>query len=268
MQSQPKLSLSNNWGVLPLRIADQQQLIDHSERQLAEAIQGGPAASARLSWSQAEGEALVLGFSQKPGVVNEVEIERRPLPIYHRRAGGTAVLVGPHLLGLDVFLPAGHPLILADVVESYRWLGETWVDALRLLGVETRAVSPTEAHAQRDLLKQAATRERETILRRACYGALSPYEVVAVQRKVVGLDMIRRRAGSLLQAGLLLRWDTERLAMLLGHSPEEQEVLRVGLRERAIGLDELAGREVGAEEAMRAFERAMGDVGSMSQRNV
>jgi lipoate---protein ligase len=268
LQSQPKLSLSNNWQVSPLMIADQQQLIDHSERLLAAAIQGVPVATAKLCWSQAEGEGLVLGFSQKPGVLNEVELEGSPLPIYHRRAGGTAVLVGPHLLGLDVFLPAGHPLILADVVESYRWLGETWVDALRLLGVETRAVSPDEAHAQRDLLKHAATREREAILRRACYGALSPYEVVVGQRKVVGLDMIRRRTGSLLQAGLLLRWETERLAMLLGHSLEEQEMLRVGLRERAIGLDELAGRVVGAEEAIWAFEQAMGERIYLKQEGV
>lgn len=257
MQSQPKLSLSNNWHVSPLVIADQQQLINQSESLLAKGVQGGPAATATLCWSQAEGEGLVLGFSQKLYVVNERELERKPLPIYHRRAGGTAVLVGPHLLGLDVFLPAGHPLILADVVESYRWLGETWVDALRLLGVETRVVSSAEAHAQRDLLKQAATQEREAILRRACYGALSPYEVAVGQRKVVGLDMIRRKTGSLLQAGLLLSWETERLAMLLGHSPEEQAMLRVGLRERAIGLDELAGRTISAEEAIWAFEQAL-----------
>lgn len=268
MQSQPKFSLSNNWDVSPLKIADQQQLIDHSECLLVAAAQGGPIATAMLCWSQAEGEGLVLGFSQKPGVVNQVELKRRPLPIYHRRAGGTAVLVGPHLLGLDVFLPAGHSLILSDVVESYRWLGETWVEALRVLGVEARAVSPSEAHAQRELLKQAATREGEAILRRACYGALSPYEVVAGQRKVVGLDMIRRRAGSLLQAGLLLRWETERLAMLLGHSLEEQAVLRVGLRERAIGLDELAGRTIGAEEAIWAFEQAMGERIYLKQEGV
>jgi lipoate-protein ligase A len=257
LQSQPKLFLLNNWRVLPLVIADQQQIIDQSESLLAPGSEGVPAAAATLCWSQAEGEGLVLGFSQKAGMLNEAELERKPPPIYHRRAGGTAVLVGPHLLGLDVFLPSGHPLILADVVESYRWLGETWVEALRLLGVETHAVSPAEAHAQRDLLKQEATREREAMLRRACYGTLSPYEVVAGQRKVVGLDMIRRRTGSLLQAGLLLHWETERLAMLLGHSPEEQEVLRAGLCERAVGLDELAGRMIGAEEAIEAFEQAM-----------
>lgn len=263
MQSQQHPPLSSSWRVLPLTIADQQQHIDDGERLLAHTAPGEPAV---LAWSQADREGLVLGFSQKPGALNAAELERRPLPVYHRRAGGTAVLVGPHLLGLDVMIPSGHPLMLADLVESYRWLGETWVDALRLLGIETRAVSPGEAHAQRDLLKRAETLEREAILRRACFGALSPYEVVAGQaghegeagqRKVVGLDMIRRRTGSLLQAGLLLRWEPERLAMLLGHTPEEQDLLRSGLRERAAGLDELVGRAVSPEEAIRAFEQAL-----------
>ena len=118
-----------------------------------------------LYWSLAEPMGLVLGFSQKPGVVNEVELERSPLPIYHRRAGGTAVLVGSHLLSLDVVLPAGHPLILPDVVESYRWFGEAWVGALRQLATQTRTIPPDEAHAQRALLKQPETRAREALER-------------------------------------------------------------------------------------------------------
>jgi lipoate-protein ligase A len=118
-------------------------------------------------------------------------------------------------------------------------------------------VSPQEAHAQRALLKQPETRERESILLRACFGSLSPYEVLAGQRKVVGLDMIRRRAGSLLQAGLLLHWDTEQLAQLLGRTPEEQAILREGLPERAVGLDMLAGRTLAAEEVIAAFETVL-----------
>lgn len=249
---QPTLK-NRRWRALPLAIDEQQTHIDFSEQLLATAQPGDPAT---LYWSQAQPEGLVLGFSQKHTILNAHALAHHPLPIYHRRAGGTAVLVGPHLLGLDVMLPAGHPLILSDLVESYRWLGEAWVATLRKLGITTRVTSPAEAHAQRDLLKQPATRERESILRRACYGSLSPYEVITpdTNLKVVGLDMIRRRAGTLLQAGVLLRWDTETLAALLGHTLEEQAILREGLRERAVGLDMLAGRVIPIETIIETFE--------------
>jgi lipoate-protein ligase A len=148
-------------------------------------------------------------------------------------------------------------LILADVVESYRWFGEAWVETLLQLGIETRIVPVQEARAQRLLLKQADTRERESLLYRACYGTLSPYEVVAGQRKVVGLDMIRRHVGTLLQAGLLLHWETDTLAQLLGHTLEEQAILREGLLERAIGIDTLAGRVVSVEGIIAEFEQVI-----------
>jgi lipoate-protein ligase A len=249
----PQLSV-HKWRVLPLTSAPQQYHIDLSEQLLMGASPGEPAT---LYWSQAESAGLVLGFSQKQSILNQAALITRPLPLYHRRAGGTAVLVGPGLLSLDIILPAGHSLILPDIVESYSWLGTVWVKTLGRLGVETRIVSPQEAHAQRDFLKHEETRERESILNRACFGLLSPYEVVAGQRKVVGLDMIRRRMGSLLQAGLLLKWDIEPLVELLGHTPEEQTILREGLPERAVGLDTLAGRAVTAEEVIEAFEEVL-----------
>ena len=244
----------SKWHILPLTIADQQQHINQSEMLLATIEPWHPAT---LYWSMAEPAAIVLGFSQRDDVLNAAAMAQWKMPIYHRRAGGTAVLVGPQLLGLDVVLPAGHPLILADIVKSYCWLGEAWVETLRQFGVQTRIVPPQEAHAQRALLKQAQTAERELLLRRACYGALSSYEVVVGQRKVVGLDMIRRRAGSLLQAGVLLHWETEQVAQLLGHTTEEELLLRNGLLERAIGLDTLAGRAVTAQEVIAAFEQVI-----------
>jgi lipoate-protein ligase A len=161
------------------------------------------------------------------------------------------------LLGLDVVLPTGHPLILADVVKSYQWFGEAWVEALRQLGAQASIVLPQEAHEQRELLKQEETRERESVLRRACYGSLSPYEVVVGQKKVVGFDMIRRRVGSLLQAGVLLHWESETLAQLLGQTPEEQAFLEAGLLERAAGLDRLTGRAVSATEVIATFQQVI-----------
>ncbi len=242
-----------SWKISPLILADQQQHIEQSEALLTQSEE-----QPVLYWSLAKSTGLVLGFSQKQNILNPVVLQDKPvIPIYHRRAGGTAVLVGPHLLSLDVFLPTGHPLILADVVESYRWFGEAWVAALRIVGVSTRVVPIEEAHAQRTLLKQPETQSYERLMHRACYATLSPYEVVAGQRKVVGLDMIRRRAGTLLQAGVLLHWDSELLAYLLGHTDEEQRLLREGLLDRAVGLDALAGRIVSADEVREAFEHVL-----------
>jgi lipoate-protein ligase A len=246
-----KFSKLNKWDLLPLSIADQQQHIELSEN-LLNSIQ--PDDPAILYWSIAQPAALVLGFSQKPDVLNQEAVIKTGMSIYRRRAGGTTVLVGPWLLSLDVVLPKEHPLILPDIVKSYQWLGDAWVETLRRLGVASRTVSPEEAHAQRDLLKQPETAAHETLLRRACYGAISSYEVVVGQQKVVGLDMIRRQRGSLLQAGVLLHWETEQLAMLLGHTPEEQAMLREGLYERAVGLDTLTGRQMPPEEIIEVFE--------------
>ena len=251
---QTRHSSELDWRIIPLTVADQQIHIARSEQLLGEAASG---TAPVLYWSQAQAEGLVLGFSQKEAIINPTaQIAELP-PIYHRRAGGTGVLVGPDLLALDVILPVDHPLVLTDIVESYRWFGETWVHALRLLNVETRVVLPDEAQAQRALAKQDETRTRESILRRACYASNSSYEVVADQRKIVGLDMIRRRNGSLLQAGILLKWHSQRLAELLGHTPAEQALLRRELPARAIGLDELTQRTGMVQEIIQAFEASL-----------
>jgi lipoate---protein ligase len=242
------------WSIIPLTVADQQAHINRSEQLLSEMTSGTLPV---LYWSQAKQTGLVLGFSQKAAIINQQVLTAEHLPIYHRRAGGTAVLVGPDLLGLDVVLPAGHPLVLADIVESYRWFGETWVQALRLLDIQARVVTPDEVRLQRELTKQEETRQREAVLRRACYASNSAYEVVVGQRKIVGLDMIRRRHGSLLQAGVLLHWESETLAELLGHNLDEQELLRQELPRRAVGLDELAGRTVIVQEVIGAFEATL-----------
>jgi lipoate---protein ligase len=243
----------SDWRVIALTIADQQRHIAQSEDLLSEIAPGKAPA---LVWSQAEPDALVLGFSQKETIVNSQAIAEQRIPLYHRRAGGTAVLVGTHLLGLDVVLAADHPLVLTDIVESYRWFGETWVQALRLLGIETHVVLPAEAH-RRIRSKHTEDDQAEMVLRRACYASNSSYEVVVGQRKVVGLDMVRRRNGSLLQAGVLLRWESAQLASLLGHTPQEQALLRAGLPQRAIGLDSLAARNITAGEVVQAFEAVL-----------
>jgi lipoate-protein ligase A len=243
-----------HWRIYPLSIADQQQHIEQSER-LLRSIQPGD--QPILYWSLAQPTGLVLGLSQKQDLLNPAAIASLNMPIYHRRAGGTAVLVGPHLLDLDIILPSSHPLLQTDIVESYRWLGDTWVTALHHLHIASRTVAPEEAHLQQALRKQPATSAYEQLMNRACYGSLSPYEVVVGTKKVLGLCMIRRRNATLLQAGIVLHWETMQLAQLLGQTDEEQQLLATGLLERAVGLDSLLGRVITYEEVIHAFESAL-----------
>jgi hypothetical protein len=55
----------------------------------------------------------------------------------------------------------------------------------------------------------------------------------------------------------LLQWDSELLARLLGHTEAEQESLRRGLLERAVGLQSLTDHPVNIQEIITAFEQAV-----------
>ena len=102
-------------------------------------------------------------------------------------------------------------------------------------------VSVARARAARDEPGPAAD---------ACFGGLSPYEVLAGGRKVVGLSQTRRRPGALLQAGIPLRLDAGRLARLMGRGDDFAAGLAAtaaGLRESVPGL--AAGDLVAAVDA-------------------
>jgi lipoate-protein ligase A len=124
-----------------------------------------------------------------------------PVEVLLRESGGGAVLTGPWMLGMSLALPTGHPWLGQGLLESYRHLGQLFADLLAAQGLPARALPPTELPAQ-----QAALVARGlSVLDWACFGSLSPWEVVDAQgRKLAGLAQRRRQAGVLLVAGLLL----------------------------------------------------------------
>ena len=145
-------------------------------------------------WHYREPE-VVLGCAQH-GMLHQQSCSARNMVL--RKAGGGAVLVGQWMLSASVVLPHSHPLVTSSPVSSYRWLGQCFADVLRLNGVAAHAITPEETRTFRqanDLGKELAW---------ACYGDLSPWEVVVGQRKLVGLAQVRRSTGTLLVAGLLL----------------------------------------------------------------
>lgn len=204
---------------------------------------GGPPV---LSWSTISSPALVLGRLAADPALDRGAIAEAGVTVVRRSSGGGPVLWDFGLLSLDVALPRGHPLAADDVVAAYRWLGQAIAAALRTLGVEDAEVI--------DVPTARAAARRPGPAADACFGGLSPFEVVAAGRKVAGLSQARRRPGTLLQAGIPLSLDADLLARLLGRDAG----FAAGLRATAAGLDELhpglaAGDVVGAvDDAVRA----------------
>ncbi len=182
------------------------------------------------SWSTVTTPCLVLGRSADDTRGIEDAAWDEGLPVERRSSGGGPVLWDPGLLALDVVLPRGHARETRDVVEAYRWLGEALARGLGALGAP--GVEVVEVPRARD----AAPRPADV----ACFGGLSPYELLAGGRKVVGLSQTRRRQGTLLQAGILLDLDAALLARVLGGGEPlaaDLAAAAAGLREWLPGID-------------------------------
>lgn len=176
----------------------------------------------------------------------EAQVQGR-LPVVERDAGGGAVLTGPWLLGLSLVLPAGHAWLVGGLLPSYQRLGELHVEVLQAIGISARALGPQELPAR------AARRESDP-LAWACFGGLSPGEVVDAQgRKLVGLAQRRRQTGALLVAGLLLSApDWPLLCEAQGRSDDA-----VLLRQRTVSCAELLGRPLRAAAVSEALEHRL-----------
>lgn len=116
--------------------------------------------------------------------------------LVQRGSGGGAVLTGPWMVSASIVLPPGHALAGPGTVSSYRWLGALHAGLLRDAGIDAYAIPPEQVR-----LRQA---EADARLKWACYGGLSPWEVVVGARKIVGLAQMRKRTGVLITSGTLI----------------------------------------------------------------
>lgn len=198
-----------------------------------------------VSWSTTTTTALVLGRSAGAPPVDRAAARAAGATVVRRSSGGGPVLWDDGLLALDIVLPPGHPLAPTDVVQAYRWLGEGIAAAMVALGlpaVETVGIERSRAAARTPGPAAAA-----------CYGGISPFEVLVAGRKVLGLSQARRRQGTLLQAGILLTADGMLTARLMGRDEAFGAALAAhaaGLREWIDGLT--AGAVVAAVDAALA----------------
>ena len=194
--------------------------------------------------------AIVLGCSQR-ALRPALEAQwRGRLTVVEREAGGGAVLTGPWLLGLSLALPPGHAWLAGGLLPSYRRLGELHVELLQSLGIQAHALPP------QDVPSRQVGREPDR-LGWACFGGLSPWEVVDAQgRKLVGLAQRRRQTGVLLVAGMLVSEpDWGLLCDAMGR-PDEATALRQRTVTCAQLLPRPLPREVWAQGLARRLEGA------------
>lgn len=162
---------------------------DWNIRQLAE-----PVGTPRVRVWTYPAPGVVFGCAQAALHGEATQAARTDCELVQRRAGGGAVLVGPWMLSSSIVLPSDHRLLAGGTVTSYRWLGALHAGLLRDFGVPAHALAPDEL----------ARRPADPKLAWACFGGLSPWEVIADGRKIVGLAQLRRRHGVLLTTGTLL----------------------------------------------------------------
>lgn len=224
-----------------------------------EALLDAPGGSPLERWWIASAPAVVVGLGLHHRLASVVDLERcraAGIEIVERRAGGGVVLLDERMLCGAIRVATGS--IPADVTESYRWLGEHLRRRLEAFGIPVRRVEVAEARA--DVAALRRSREAGDVLApwllAACYGALSPHELVIGRpaRKVVGLAQVRRRDASLFQVGVLLR-DQAPLADVLKADDADRELLRAALSARTIGLESFTDRSASEVAAAIAGAR-------------
>lgn len=204
------------WRVVPYHIAAASRQLELTEALWREVAAGE--APATLRWYGYEMPALVLGIGQASDAIRRDAAREAGLEVLKRSSGGAVVFAGPDLIALDVALPSSSRLVIPDVVESYRWLGEVFLEGLE--SVSSRAglevVSPEAARADQSAQRASPVGTPGHARALACFGVLSPYEIALEGRgKLIGFSQVRKRGVVLFQVGFYTRFSGESLAAFL-----------------------------------------------------
>jgi lipoate-protein ligase A len=241
------------WRVIPFSRAEAAVQLARSETLWQEVAAGS--APPTLRWYGYSAPAVVLGVGQSPDVVDAAAAGAAGLAVVKRTSGGTAVLADETMLALDVAVPALHPRAGVDVLEAYRWVGDAFRAALAALApaaaARIRLAGLDEARRDQAAMRAAPPDSAGARRALACFGSLSPWEVVldgpatspeaggtAVARKLVGLSQVRKRGVVLFQAGLYRTVRAAPLAAVLNLTPDVRALLSAALPARIAGLDD------------------------------
>jgi len=212
--------------------------VDHT---LAEAV-GAGASPPTLRFFRWAPPCLSLGFNQPYAVANAEFCGKHGVEITRRPTGGRAVL--HHLeLTYSVTAPLGQPPFSRDLQENYQRVCQALVAGLQRLGVP--AVLSSEG---KKLLPPVSAAP--------CFIQPAAGEVVVEGRKLVGSAMRRFREVFLQHGSLLLDWDSQLQAGVLGLQ-EDTALRRVVVTVRDV-LGKVPGHQALVEALLAGFQEVLG----------
>ncbi len=216
---------------------------------ISDQLKAGIARPQLLLWQYAT-PAIIMGCSQRPDAGQQQRAEQAGMPLMRRGSGGGAVLAGPWMLSVTLFIPPEHTVAALNIIEIFSWFEAIWIKALRDCGVPCKGVD-------QPLIEASKARSKRHGVEWACYASLSHGEVVSPDgRKLVGLAQIRKRKGIALVSGVhLAPCDWGMLSKVVVDDGAQGEILE------ALNSDaqQLSGRQASdlLPELLRAFTAAL-----------
>lgn len=125
---------------------------------------------------------------------------------------------------LDWFLPAGDPLLVADLARSFDWLGRRFEAAFASVGLPGR-------------IERAVSMAPTSLSTRCCFAGLGPGELTLNGRKVVGISQRRDRHGAWFHSMVMRRDLSDALVDCLGFAPAERAAALAELRASSAVVD-------------------------------
>jgi lipoate-protein ligase A len=164
-----------------------------------------PIPAERTVWFfEVTGPALALGSTQSLDDVDTEAADEANISVFNRHSGGGAVLLeATGSVWIDVVIPNTDPLWNDDVALATHWLGQVWLDTLDDLGVDDASMH----------VGSLAATPMSPVL---CFAGVGPGEILVGGNKVIGISQRRTRDAARFQCSVLLDWDPELHARLLG----------------------------------------------------
>lgn len=190
---------------------------------------------------------LSLGYGQDAAKFDAARLRSLGVDLVRRPTGGRAVL---HQHEVTYAFTALQKDLTGDVRSSYLRIAQALIAALLALGVPV------------DLAGDPGSSQDDA----NCFAQPSWYEIEAGGRKLLGSAQVRRQGVVLQHGALPLTLDYELWADVFG--AKDRAAYALGMRSRAVGLWEAAGREVPKRAVRDALAAAFRDWWTGSEQGV